>query len=362
MEYLAPIDYAKQACDMMIRKFKAEDLPPVGVFHYHQGVFLSGMYQTFLLCNEEKYMQYIKAWFDSVLDEDGTRKKFLPHTMDDMQPGILLYPLLDYTGDEKYKKAVDKIIAEFEDYPRTAEGGLWHKMPHPHQMWLDGLYMGGPLCAEYGKRYNKPELLQLVVEQALLMQAKTRDEKTGLLYHAYDSLKKESWANPETGKSAEFWGRSIGWVPVALLDDLDFMDEKTPGFQDLCDMATNLLKAVCKYQSESGLWYQVIDKVGVPGNWAETSCGCLFVAALCKAVRKGLLSASYLENAKKGFYATIDTLTWKTNDIQIGNVCIGTGVGDYQHYCDRPTSVNDLHGVGAFLLMCAEMERCLRNG
>ena len=40
----------------------------------------------------------------------------------------------------------------------------------------------------------------------------------------------------------------------------------------------------------------------------------------------------------------------------MGGVCIGTGVGDYRHYCERPTSVNDLHGVGAFLLMCAQME------
>lgn len=27
-----------------------------------------------------------------------------------------------------------------------------------------------------------------------------------------------------------------------------------------------------------------------------------------------------------------------------------TGVGDYGHYCARPVFVNDLHGMGAFLL------------
>ncbi|MDR1765119.1 MAG: glycoside hydrolase family 88 protein [Lachnospiraceae bacterium] len=50
-----------------------------------------------------------------------------------------------------------------------------------------------------------------------------------------------------------------------------------------------------------------------------------------------------------------NSLAWIGDDIQIGNVCIGTGVGDYAHYINRPTSVNDLHGVGAFLLMCAEL-------
>lgn len=37
-------------------------------------------------------------------------------------------------------------------------------------------------------------------------------------------------------------------------------------------------------------------------------------------------------------------------------LCIGTGVGNYQFYCDRPCVTNDLHGVGAFLLMCTELQ------
>lgn len=32
-------------------------------------------------------------------------------------------------------------------------------------------------------------------------------------------------------------------------------------------------------------------------------------------------------------------------------------VGDYDHYIHRPVSANDLHGVGAFLLMCEECEQ-----
>ena len=39
----APLFYARAACDAMMRKFAAADLPPKGHFHYHQGVF-------FLVC------------------------------------------------------------------------------------------------------------------------------------------------------------------------------------------------------------------------------------------------------------------------------------------------------------------------
>ena len=43
------IAYARAACDTLMRKYTARDLPPRGHFHYHQGVFLSGMYETFQL-------------------------------------------------------------------------------------------------------------------------------------------------------------------------------------------------------------------------------------------------------------------------------------------------------------------------
>jgi unsaturated rhamnogalacturonyl hydrolase len=159
------------------------------------------------------------------------------------------------------------------------------------------------------------------------MAEKTKDEKTGLLYHAWDCSKKVEWADPVTGLSPEFWGRSIGWVPIAILDDLDFIEPVESGYEHLVLMVTDLLKAISGYQSESGLWYQVVDKANCEGNWQETSCSCLYTAAICKAVRKGILDKDYLSIARKGFQGVIDTLTWEGEDIQIGKVCIGTGVG-----------------------------------
>lgn len=352
-----PIDYAKSACDTMMRKFNAAELPPKGRFHYHQGVFLSGMYKTYDLCKEEAYFSYIKDWIDSIIDEKGNINTFDPGQLDDIQPGILLYSLLDKTGDARYKKALDTLVPLILNFPRNKEGGLWHKERHANQMWLDGLYMAGPICAEYAKRYSKPECLDLVVEQALLMETKTKDEKTGLFYHAWDSLKQMDWADPVTGLSPEFWGRSIGWVTVAVLDDLDFMDSIHPGYEKMCTLFRNLMKAVCQYQSDDGRWYQVVDKGEKEGNWLENSCSCLFVAALCKAVRKGILEDNYLKAAKRGYEGVIRSLEWDGSDLLIGNVCVGTGVGDYQHYCNRPVSTNDLHGVGAFLLMCQEAQQ-----
>ena len=351
-----PLGYAISACDTMMRRYSAEELPPERHFHYHQGVFLSGMYQTYLLCGNEAYFDYIKSWVDSVIDGDGKILLYDHADLDDIQPGILLYPLLDKTGDVRYRKALDSVLDQVPDVPLNPEGGFWHKKYLKDQMWLDGLYMAGPFIAEYAARFNRPDLTKLVIEQALLMVQKTRDDKTGLLFHAWDSSKSAKWADHASGCSSEFWGRSIGWVPVALLDDLAHMES-----DELLRFATELLMAVCKYQSEDGRWYQVINKPDAPGNWLENSCSCLFAAALAKAVRMGYLPPEYGTNAQKAFEGVINDLKWDGENVLIGNVCIGTEVGSYEYYCDRPVSVNDLHGVGAFLLMCAEMQRIIRQ-
>ena len=132
---------AMRACETMMRKFAPEDLPPKGHFHYHQGVFLSGMYKTYELCGEEKYFAYIKAWVDSILDPYGDITSFNPGQLDDLQPGVLLFPLLKATGDTRYRDALDTIAYYISTFPHTKEGGFWHKAWYHEQMWLDGLYM-----------------------------------------------------------------------------------------------------------------------------------------------------------------------------------------------------------------------------
>lgn len=75
------------------------------------------------------------------------------------------------------------------------------------------------------------------------------------------------------------------------------------------------------------------------------------------AVLLGMLPKEYAARAHAAYDGVIRSLSWQGDDIQIGGVCVGTGVGTYDFYCGRPCSVSDLHGVGAFLLMCAAMQQ-----
>ena len=223
-----PIDYAKQSCDTMMRTYEAAKLPPVGHFHYHQGVFLSGMLHVYQLVKDRRYEAYIKDWVDSVIGRDGTIKGFEEGSLDDIQPGILLLYLYEKFGEVKYKTAIETLIGYINKWKTNARGGFWHKEHLPNEMWLDGLYMAGPFMAEYAEKYSMPALWDLVVKQALLMHENMTDSKTGLMYHAWSS-----------------------------------------------------------------------DKAAIAGNWPEISCSSLYVYALSKAIRMGLMDASYLKYVRK---------------------------------------------------------------
>lgn len=350
-----PIDYARAACDTLMRRYAAPALPPEGHFHYHQGVFLSGVLKTWALTGEERYLRYAEAWVRSVFDADGRIKDYAHADLDDIQPGILLFTLWDETGDAFFRKCIESVAAQVPDIPRCPCGGFWHKCSMPDQMWLDGLYMVCPFLAEYARRFDRPAWRDLAVQEIRLMREKTRDPRTGLWYHAWDESRKAEWCDPETGLAPEFWGRSLGWAPVAVQDVLAQLPPDDPDRAELRAIATGLLTALLRYQSTDGRWYQVVDKGGKAGNWLENSCSCLYAAALARAARTGRMGKDALAAAQKAFEGVVNSLTWSGEDIEIGSVCIGTPVGDYQFYCDRPCSINDLHGVGAFLLMCTEL-------
>ncbi len=355
-----PLDYAKAACDTLMRKFAPANLPPVGRFHYHQGVFLSGMQKTYRLCGERKYFDYIKGWVDAMIDENGCIRQYDKGQMDDIMPGLLLFDLYRETSDPRYKKALDQLMDDMLHYRRDPQGGYWHKSDLKDQMWLDGLYMGGPICVRYGAEFNMPGCFDTAIFQALLMEKRTRDPKTGLLYHACDYSREAPWADPETGRSAEFWGRAMGWVPVALLDELDDIPKEYFLRDQVERMIRDLLMALLPHQDmETGLWYQVVNRRDEKENWLETSCTCLYVAAYCKAVRLGMMDKAYLHAARKGYEGVIHRLKENEQGLIIDGVCVGTGVGDLQHYYHRPTSQNDLHGAGAFILMCQEAAQVL---
>lgn len=355
------ITKAKKLCDTIMGQIPAADfLPPEHRFFYHQGVFLSGMLNIYSLCGDEKYFAYAKSWVDSIIDANGNINSTEPQDwLDDIQAGILLYVLYEKTADERYKKALDYLIGILKNWKKNQKGGFWHSMMHKNQMWLDSLYMGSPILAEYAARFNAPELFDEVANQAILMHENMTDKTTGLMRHAWDETKTEPWADKETGLSSECWGRAQGWYAYAMLNILSFLPNNHPKRARLIEIEKTLLKNIMCFRDEkTKLWHQIVDKGEKEGNWIENSCSFLFTASIAKAVHMGILEKEYISFANESFNGALKNIDENGENIFINHVCIGTCVCDYEGYISRPTSVNDLHGCGAFLLMCYEIAKC----
>ncbi|OAS82561.1 MULTISPECIES: glycoside hydrolase family 105 protein [Metabacillus] len=353
-----PLYWAEKLTDTIMKTYTPEQLPPASRWHYHQGVFLCGMMNIWTKTKNEKYYQYYKQYVDHLVDENGNFY-FRRDELDSIQAGLLLFSLYKETGNEKYKIAAKKLRSLYHTLNKTSEGGFWHKDKYPYQMWLDGLYMGGPFALQYAKEFAEPELINMVIHQEELMRKHTRDTKTGLYFHGWDEKGEMQWVNHATYAAPEIWGRALGWYGLAVIDMIDLLPEGHPKRLEWIGVIQDLVAGLTKYQDEqTGLWYQVVDKGGMEGNWLESSASSLFIYTIAKAVTNKYVGPDYAEVASLGFKGLVENKIEETSDsVVIKDICIGTSIGVYDYYVNRERSENDLHGAGAFILACMEMEK-----
>jgi unsaturated rhamnogalacturonyl hydrolase len=315
------------------------------------------------------YFKFIQQAVDHFVNDDGTIRtyKLEDYNLDNILNGRILLLLYKVTEKEKYKKAADTLREQLKTHPRTSEGGFWHKKIYPSQMWLDGLYMGEPFYAEYAATFHEDADFDDIARQFVLIEQHARVPKTGLLYHGWDESRQQRWADPQTGRSPNFWGRAMGWYAMALVDVLDYFPREHPRRAELLAILQRLAAAVERYQEpKSGLWYQVLDRGGAPGNYLEASASCMFVYALAKGVRQGYLPDSYRKVAQKGYQGIINRFVETDAGGQVnlkGTVSVaGLGGnpyrdGSYEYYLSEKVVADDPKGVGAFLMASSEMER-----
>ena len=227
------------------------------------------MLQMWKATGERRYYDYVKQWADSLINEKGEIHLYDKSTynLDFINSGKVLFDLYRETGDQRYKAAMDILIKQLKNQPRTLEGGFWHKLIYQHQMWLDGLYMASPFMAQYGAEFNKPEWIDEAVKQFRLCHKHTYDAKTGLYHHAWDESKSQRWANPETGHSPNFLGAQYRLVVYGAGGCFGLYTRKSSGTCRHDWLYPRIWRRHCRnIRNKAGLWYQVIDQPKRKGN------------------------------------------------------------------------------------------------
>lgn len=267
-------------------------------------------------------------------------------------------------------------------------GGFWHKAQYVNQMWLDGLYMGPALYAEWqgnfgaelGEADNMASWNDIALQFDTIFKY-TWDADKKLNYHAWSAeplnTASKFWADPVTGRSLEFWGRGVGWFFAALVDVLEYMPANHPARSRLVNY-TNLVADGLKARQDaaSGCWYQLLQydntKKGSTcnvNNYLESSASSMFTYAYLKGIRLGILDKNtYSTVAEKAYKGLIENFVVEEGNgkIKLIQSCesaglSGTRKGDANYYlCGSDVAIhNNTEGkvLGPFIMASLEFEK-----
>ena len=337
------------------------NLPPAWAHEY--GVLFKGLLDVWRRSGDERYYDYVKRNVDAVIDANGAISGYeLEHfSLDHLNSGRLLFPLLKRTQDTRYSKAIATLREQYRHHPRNSVGGFWHNGTTANQMLLDSTYMGAPFYAECGRAENDPAAIDDALKQIFLLAEHNQDAKTGLFYQGWDETKTQGWANPQTGCSASFWGRTTGWYAMAMADLLDIIPTGHAKRAELANLLKGLLEALARVQDPiSGLWWNVLDQGKRENNYHEASASLMFLYAFARAIALGVSTDSSFRAAlDKGFDGALKHLIREEKDgtLSVLQVCKTAGLGgkpgrdgSFAYYNSEPVVENDFKGIASFIL------------
>lgn len=338
-------------------------------WNYEDGCVLLGAQYLYEATGEEKYYSFILNYVKEFVTEEGAIINFQvdKFSIDSINASKIFYFLYDKTGEEKYRKAIEFVMDQLRRHPRCECGNFVHKALYAEQIWLDGLYMAQPFYMAYETRYNKKEKYNDIINQFENVKKYLYDEEKGLCYHAYDDSKKAFWADENTGCSANFWLRSLGWYLMSLVDVMDNMSiEIYEQYRKLQDMYKLMLKGMLRYQdAETGMFYQVPDRSDAEGNYLETSGSAMIAYTILKACRMGvLLKEKYADLGMQMVESILsEKLIQKEDGLHLTDICHQAGLGpddrrdrdgSVKYYLSEKIVSDDSKGVGPMMMAYAQ--------
>lgn len=337
-------------------------------WNYIDGCMIRAILALYEISQEKACLDFAQAFVDSFVMEDGRIRtyKIEEFNLDNVCPARNLITLYQYTGEEKYKLAMQQVRQQLTRMPRTRAGSFWHKKIYPWQVWLDGLYMAQPFYMAYETQFNHMKGCRDSFLQFLNVE-KFMKKPNGLYFHGYDESRQMYWADPRTGCSPHCWLRALGWLAAALVDTLEVMDEQMYyEKRHLERMLQELAAAVLLWQQPNGMFYQVIDYPLAPGNYWESSGTALMAYAFLKGKRLGFLSSGIAEAGRLAFSGLTQTCLKQdeTGDLSLGGICLVAGLGgprhrdgSLQYYFSEPVVENEAKGIAPLLLAYTELCR-----
>lgn len=337
-------------------------------WNYIDGCMMIALLNLYRITGQKRYYDFAEHFLDYYVLDDGSLRGYREeeYNLDNICEGRVLFDVWDISGKEKYRLGIERLHGQLLRQPRTWEGSFWHKAIYPNQVWLDGLYMAQVFYARYTTRFENGSHCGDILNQFRTVRLRMLDPATGLYRHGYDASGTAFWAG-ENGCSRNPWLRSLGWFAAALVDVAAELEDASAR-QELGGLARELAGNLLPWiDRESGMLWQVPNRIGEEGNYPETSGSAMVAYFFLKGARLGLLDKAYAQKGAGIFHSICSHyLTETDGKLNLGGICLVAGLGpennrrrdgSYEYYISEPIVSNDAKGLAPFLMCYTELLR-----
>ncbi len=333
---------------------------------YEWGVTYGGMLAASDATGDKKYFDYAKKrleliahsipafrtlYQESPKSSNPLRQVIEPKALDDCGAmcGATI-KMLRAGGSMALRPMIDTYINYISNgQQRSKDGTLARNRPQTNTLWLDDLYMSVPALAQMGKLTGETKYYDDAVKQVLQFSDRMFNKDLNLYMHG--------WVEGMNPHPEFHWARANGWALMAMTELLTVLPSTHPGYKKVLDLLQRHVRGLANYQTDNGLWHQLLDK---NDTYLETSATAIYTFCIAKAINEKWIDAKA--------YGPMCLLAWnavvtKVNDKgQVEGTCVGTGMAfDPMFYYYRPVNVFAAHGYGPVLLAGAEILTLLKN-
>ena len=278
--------------------------------------------------------------FDPLLGSEA--KRISPNAHVDYRVfGVVPFEIYLQTKEKKYLD-IGKDLAD-KQWENPTEDGLTKEARY----WVDDMYMISAVQVQAFRATGDSVYLDHAAKTLAAYLDKLQ-QPNGLFFHASDS--------------PFFWSRGNGWNAAGMAEVLSDLPATHPQYARILAGYQKMMDSLLKYQSEEGLWRQLIDK---PEAWLETSGTGMFAFAMVTGVKRGWLDAkAYGPAARKAWLGLVKSLDENAN---VKDVCVGTNKAFQQvgadpavqlkYYLERGRTTGDLHGQAPILWTASALLR-----
>jgi unsaturated rhamnogalacturonyl hydrolase len=268
--------------------------------------------------------------------------------IDHLTPGLGLLRIQEKTGDARLLNAAKELAAQLKAAPRARYYDVPMYRPdldrQRHSVWVDTIYHEPSFLCRLAQATSDDKYYDDALDVWFSHVRALESGHGPFLAHSRDAC---SCALKGYG-----WGRGQGWAFYGMIDTLEMLPKKHPGYAKALTYVKNYAEILRRQQDRSGFWRTLIHDREA---YLETSSAAFLGGAFLRGVRIGVLGREYAKSADLAWDAVISRVDDKGAVFGVSAWTLAgvTMEDQVSMYKTLPTEMN-CWGQGCVLRFCAE--------